>query len=523
MAQTDSSQTLNVIKPFVTSESILKEVQMLVDFSVSIDQVYPATALQTGMISLTLQDRSAYFNQVVFKSIESVDIKALQDALVKVIQNHEILRTTFVQTTAGIYQAITEQNVYEMDTTTDLKSYCIENRARGFTADDQFWFRVCFVQEEEGQFIVIAMHHTLYDGWCSGFVLRDLVRVYQGFKLERSPAFKEVIDYQESQDKEAVQKYWVEYLKDAEFDVRLPKMVSLDEKDDSKVQKFFFRNEIELVSRKYQITVSTLMKAAWALTLKIFTQKDEIVFGNVVSGRDIPIANVEKIIGSMINTIPCVVSVKNLDTKIKDLVQSLQNDYICGIPFSHAGLSDIQKWNGVGNQKKLFRTNLVYENLPLKETSVAQLFERFDTGNNVSGEFNSFDVTVLIFPEEKEIAAEFKYDHSVLNRTAVQKVSEYFGQYLTAIVQSLLSNQGQDSIKKICVIPQSEYQQILDFGKGPVQKVPYVRAHDAFEECARINPDCVAVEHEGSEITYGELNRRADCLAAGLIARGVQV
>ncbi|KAJ3316335.1 hypothetical protein HDV06_003809, partial [Boothiomyces sp. JEL0866] len=57
----------------------------------------------------------------------------------------------------------------------------------------------------------------------------------------------------------------------------------------------------------------------------------------------------------------------------------------------------------------------------------------------------------------------------------------------------------------------------------PVQKVPFVRAHDAFELHAEQDPECSAVEHEDKQITYGELNRRAECVAAGLVKRGVQV
>ncbi|KAJ3316580.1 hypothetical protein HDV06_003224, partial [Boothiomyces sp. JEL0866] len=68
-----------------------------------------------------------------------------------------------------------------------------------------------------------------------------------------------------------------------------------------------------------------------------------------------------------------------------------------------------------------------------------------------------------------------------------------------------------------------EFKKIIDFGTGPTIKVNYSRAHDAFEDCARNDPDCVAVEDEDKHITYGELDRRADCVAAGLIKRGLQV
>ncbi|KAJ3268406.1 hypothetical protein HDV01_003048 [Terramyces sp. JEL0728] len=68
-----------------------------------------------------------------------------------------------------------------------------------------------------------------------------------------------------------------------------------------------------------------------------------------------------------------------------------------------------------------------------------------------------------------------------------------------------------------------KFKKLLDFGKGPIQEVPFFRAHDSFEKCAQEDPERVAVEQEGIQITYGELDRRADCVAAGLIERGVKV
>jgi hypothetical protein len=45
---------------------------------------------------------------------------------------------------------------------------------------------------------------------------------------------------------------------------------------------------------KHKITIATLAKAAWAVTMKTYTQQDTVVFGSVVSGRDIPVENVER-------------------------------------------------------------------------------------------------------------------------------------------------------------------------------------------------------------------------------------
>ncbi|KAJ3318041.1 hypothetical protein HDV06_000853, partial [Boothiomyces sp. JEL0866] len=524
MAQTQSAQTATAIKPFVASESIVNQVQTLVASNVSAEQVYPATALQAGMIALTLQDRTAYFNQEVFRASEAVDVYRLKQAAQKVIQSHDILRTRFVHTAEGIYQVLSDKVECELETADNLQTYYSDNQQRGFTSEDKYWFRLGLVRENGSQYLVVTLHHILYDGWCAGYFINDIMKAYQGEAVEKSPPFKNVIDYQQSQDKTSVEKYWTEYIGNPDYDGRIPKMTGPSaEVGNGEVKIQIPRKDIDLVSRKFQITASTLMKAAWALTLKMFTQKDELIFGNVVSGRDIPVTDVDKIIGSTINTIPCVVSTKDANRRIIDVVQGIQDDYIRGIPYSYAGLSDIQKWKGIGNQMKLFHTNLVYENYPEEVYAEAGLFTPTSSTTQLDQLNNTFDVQILFFPGKDTITADFLYDEAVFNQYTLEKVSGYFDYYLSRIVESLATNGGQDTVIQTCIIPSLEKQQILEYGKGPTQKIEYSIAHKAFEDCARNDPDCVAVEDEDKHITYGELDRRADCVAAGLIKRGLQV
>jgi D-alanine--poly(phosphoribitol) ligase subunit 1 len=60
------------------------------------------------------------------------------------------------------------------------------------------------------------------------------------------------------------------------------------------------------------------------------------------------------------------------------------------------------------------------------------------------------------------------------------------------------------------------------FGLGPHEPVPHTHIHHAFERQARIRPGATAAEHLGVSISYGELNRQADLLAARLAGQGVR-
>ncbi|MFZ0549156.1 MAG: AMP-binding protein, partial [Candidatus Promineifilaceae bacterium] len=65
-------------------------------------------------------------------------------------------------------------------------------------------------------------------------------------------------------------------------------------------------------------------------------------------------------------------------------------------------------------------------------------------------------------------------------------------------------------------------QQLFErFGQGPLVELPYHAIHHPFEVYAAANPEAVAAEHQGEAITYGELNRQANRLAAVLTQHGV--
>lgn len=119
------------------------------------------------------------------------------------------------------------------------------------------------------------------------------------------------------------------------------------------------RDEIVAVAAEHGVTVSTVMSLAWALTLRRFTGRDDVVFGSTVSGRDPLVPDVDRMVGLTLNTVPVRVRLRSAST-LSDMLRQLFVEQSGLIEHQHAGLGEIARAAGFG---VLFDTLLVFRNV----------------------------------------------------------------------------------------------------------------------------------------------------------------
>ncbi|CAK4682709.1 unnamed protein product [Aphanomyces euteiches] len=176
---------------------------------------YPVTPLQAGMIYATLLNPSAYVLQTPFK-LKSMDtVQKLRCAFERVVATHEILRTTFVATCAGVYQVIPLDTwTVDIETTSasSLDEFLKSDYTRGFELGDKQFIRMRFVHIADNVYAVLTVHHALYDGWSLPMLLNDLKDAFYGATLMKRPNFRCVVDYVAAQDESKTQLFWHTYL-----------------------------------------------------------------------------------------------------------------------------------------------------------------------------------------------------------------------------------------------------------------------------------------------------------------------
>src|SRR5437660_4308538 len=77
------------------------------------------------------------------------------------------------------------------------------------------------------------------------------------------------------------------------------------------------------------------------------------------------------------------------------------------------------------------------------------------------------------------------------------------------------------AVSAVEVVPQWEREQVLYEWNETKREYPQRCVHELFEEQAEKRPEAVAVEYEGQQLSYGELNRRANQLGHYLRKQGV--
>ncbi|KAI8891953.1 hypothetical protein BC833DRAFT_533489 [Globomyces pollinis-pini] len=476
---------------------------------------YPCTPLQSGMIARALKDPAAYTNQLVLDYPELMDKIKLENAIKTVSDAHDILRTSFVSLDRGIYQILRPKLAVAVSVSSDLNIYLQDDISRGFSLTEQTWFRVALINETGcSSKVVFTIHHVLYDGWCLGTILKDILDAYHGKHISKSATFKSVVEFIESQNVEQAETFWKNYLSNLEVFKGFGYVAPNTSDAGILKEKSVKMEDLKLVASKHRTTHANICKSAWSLCLKLFMQSSDVIFGNVISGRDIPVDNVETIVGPLINTVPCRIIIEK-DMKLSKFIEMVAEDHAAVSEFSQFSVTSIQKWSSIGADQKIFNTLLAYESLPNMDVEEGKNSLSFKSAIESSGNFNEFDLQLALFPMGESLEIDLRYDNTVLNDAFARQVCTAFEDILTGLVKSL-STGGEETVGDLLRVSLKEQELLCQIGTGDVVELGYETAYGGFEYFAARCPEEVAIEYKDVRVTYRELDEQSNTLASVL-------
>nr|WP_315591460.1 non-ribosomal peptide synthetase [uncultured Cupriavidus sp.] len=183
-------------------------------------------------------------------------------------------------------------------------------------------------------------------------------------------------------------------------------------------------------ANRAQVTLNTLVQAAWALTLRRLTGHDTLAFGVVGSGRSADLPEIERVIGLLVSTLPLIQTV-DAGQLVADWLRALQADNLALREFEHAPPAWLQSW-AIDDNAAPFDSMLIFENYPvdstLRETERGRL--RFSDVDN-RGQM-SYPVTVIVIPRET-LTVRVEYDTAALDDATAAAAAGYCMQVLDAL------------------------------------------------------------------------------------------
>lgn len=504
----------NIVAPFSIleqSETVSLRSLAARQCSVSPDQIedmYPATALQEGLMALSVKQKGAYITQLPLRLPDNVDIARLQGAWQSTLAANDILRTRLVQAETGrLYQVVLNVAVDWLEATSLDGFLAGEGQLEVRLGQPLGHFAIVRDIQRGSIYLVLTLHHALYDGWSVPLLFQDLEAAYDGRPL--SPRrFAPFIEYLSRSESKAIADFWTEEFQGLSCS-QFPSLPS-DYYIPSPTEEAEYA--IPLAQSASQYTVSTVLRLAWATVISTYTNSDDVVFGITVAGRNAPVANIEEMTGPTIATIPLRFQI-NPEQKTQEALETIQMNAARVVPFQQTGLHNIRTFSPDTALACQFQSLLVVQPPNSEKPELSDLILEVIDKDSIAA-FDSYAINIMCEPTDESVTFQARFDGQVIDPAIMQMILFQFGHVTNSILQ------------------RCEYSGALrGIGSWGMNKLQQWNAHlpEPFRACvqdpilshSQRTPDSLAVDAWDGQLTFRELDELSLRLAAHLIAKGV--
>ncbi len=468
----------------------------------------------------------------------------LQKTLNAIIARHETLRTTFTAIDGLPMQVIADFTPIEIPCI-DLRALPKEVReaeamrmkheeaVRPFQLAKGPLLRVALLQTEDTEYVLLlSMHHIISDGWSKGIFMRELITLYQAFLQSDATAqnclpalpiqYADFAVWQRDRLQGSVLKdqldYWREKLAEIPTlqlptDHPRPMIASVSGAAAARRLSPELSQKLNAISRETKSSLFMVMLTAFTVLLMRYTSQDDIAVGTVIANRNY--SDIENLIGFFVNTLVLRVDLSGKPT-FKELLARVRD--VCFGAYAHQDLpfeqlvEELQPKRDLSGNP-LAQVTFILQNAP---TAHAQLTDLVITPIETEIETSKFDLTVYAIESDGGMILDAEYKNALFEKATIERMLAHF----EIILQAAMDNPDQ-SVTKIPLLTAAEQQLILhEWNTVSAQYPSNAAIHQLFERSAAATPDAIALACEGSQITYGALNARANQLAHYLRSMG---
>ena len=404
-----------------------------------------------------------------------------------------------------------------------------EDRHRGMHIDKAPLLRLTLVRMDESEYRLLwTFHHLLLDGRSFPVVLNEVFAFYGAIGEELSlelptpRSYRLFIEWLQAHEVAHSEAYWRKELKG--FAAATPLVVdrtanreneSLDRQGDHRV----FVDErttsaLKSFAASEGVTLNTLLQAAWALLLSRYSGEQNVMFGVVRACRKGTVDGAQDMVGLFINTLPLRVDVP-LNLPLGEWLKQLRAKWMALREHEHTPLVQIQKWSEVSGGKPLFESILMFENYELNRRMQGQ-GGRWATRSFRLYEQTGYPITLTVYSGD-ELCLQIEFDKSRFEPSTITRMMGH--------LRALLEGMPPGSQQRLIGLPMltaGELRQLTVERNATDQQFFQGTVHGLFEVQAESSPDAIALIHHDQQITYRDLNTRADQIAHYLRELGVK-
>jgi amino acid adenylation domain-containing protein/FkbM family methyltransferase len=509
----------------------------------NVEDIYPLSSMQQGLLfhSLYSAEASVYHQQLSCILQGDLNVTAFERVWQSVVDRHSSLRTAFVWGDFKEPLQIVRRSVHlpcekldwraysSAEQQTQLEAFIHADQVRGFDLSKAPLLRLALLRLAHDEYhCLFSFHHLLLDGWSLSLVLKEVFISYDAITrnaeapLDPPYPYRDYIAWLQQRNLTQAEEFWRETLRG--FSAPTPLVV--DQRQTTHLDKAgqyvdqiislseTTTKELQQLARQHLITMNTLLEGAWALLLSRYSDRDDILFGTVVSGRSAELPGVDSRVGLFINTLPVRIRVPATE-RLLAWLKRLQEQQGVLHQYEYTPLMQIQSWSEFDGNMPLFESLLVFENYPIDSVIQTQ-FASMNVRNVQALERTNYPITVVAIPGST-FTLRLIYD---LRRFDTDTIERLLG-HLRIILESFITL-SDPRLADISLLTAAERHLLLTgWNKPTSQPVQEGCIHHLFEAQAQRTPDNIAIKFGDQQLTYAGLNRQANQLAYHLQACGV--
>jgi len=492
-----------------------------------------------------LEPDSPFYNiPTALRLTGSLNLDVLEQSIHEIVDRHESLRTTFQSKDGKPYQVIADtlelpiekidlSSLPENEREAGVLKLAKEDAQKPFNISEGPLLRCTLVQVDELDFVILFnMHHIISDAWSVGVLIREVAALYEAYLTgKKSPLDALPLQYADfanwqrnwlaGEVLETQLSYWRHQLEGA------PPMLELaTDRPRPAVQSFHGATvnyqiprdvtiALKELSQQEEVTLFMTMLAAFQTLLFRYTGQNDISVGTPIANRNR--VETENLIGFFVNTlvmrtvIPGDSSFRELMSQVRDV--SLGAYAHQDIPFEML-VEELQPQRDLSHTP-LFQVMFVFQNAPVQNIELSDL-----TIKPIEAESGTakFDLSIVLNEAEDGIVVSFEYNTDLFDESTVEKLFHNFDIMLQGIVAD-----PDQVVANLPVLTDQEKQQMLEEWNATEADFPDDKCvHEQFTHLAQLNQGAIAATYEGQQLSYHELNQRANQLGRYLQELGVK-
>lgn len=472
-----------------------------------------------------------------------LDISVLTQAVNEVIRRHEILRTTFEiydgQATQKIAPElridIAIQNLSQLpeaNRAAEIICRARQDGAHTFDLSKGPLLRVNLLSLGAQEYVLLfTLHHIIFDGWSAAILVEEFATFYRALLENRSATLPSLplqyadFAYWQRQwlQGERLEKhlaYWRKQLEGVPALLELPTDHPRPSLQSGRGGLYPFHVPKDVVvrlhalSRQQGVTLFVTLLSAFNVLLHRYSGQNDFCVGSAVANRSHP--ELEALIGLFANMLVLRADLSGNPRFTEFLSRmhavSLGAQQHQDLPFEK--LVEELKPPRDRSYTPYFQIIFLLHNMPAGKWDMPGLAIR-----NMQLDFGSAksDLDLHIIENDEGLAAEFEYSTDLFENATIKRMAEHFQTLLASIVE-----QPEVRVDDLPLMTRPEYRQLMAWSRAePAQQPCNGLLHERFEAHAQKQPERPAIVCGAQQLSYGELNQRAELLANQLRARGV--